>query len=1083
MQESSVQTTTPVRSAPGFGHAKRVLDGIQFSKPLPAGFDPLRATREELQSYGLPHRTTDTPGQEAAWVELLSKIRDAELVTTRLEVHPSGTVTDEATGNVEAGTYTGKNWAGAVVHNSESSTGGIREVTIQATWDTPNPAPGKDDGTSKAWYSSTWVGIDGFTGPDAKAHNTNLDVVACGTGHDVFKNNGDISRDIYAWVQWYPASAQLIDFKVSAGDRVTCRLSTQPDTTQFHETADNSITTCYVTMYNETKNTYTSFTIAAERGTYLRGDSVEWIVEDARDPLPEANFGSVEFEQCWARVGDKYVDLRDARPVASTCSDGTVCTAIIEDPETLLVAYDGKTLCFSVLPGEIIRPGQDIYIYSTEQIGSSQGAVTVLRDGKEFDINPTEEHWHNAIRVTTQALPPGTYNLVVNELLSHDNRSKDSDSEDTTIHRLNDYYLVIPFTVPPDDLPTVNSRDLRVAHVVKSAADESDSSGSDTVRTVRLIHRKTGEVHDMIFGQDGKELDLESARSDLKSRRPAGFGPSARIHGDLWSHLGSIPSGESKRSVDIVVWPQMREVLIGYDKRRETPQAVRDARQRVLDSKGGIEDEIQRLGGQVTWSPPGLPFIQATIPASKVSELAKLDDVGGVFFDDKTAVLNLTNSMAISNACAAVDEEGNASTLGSGGSGVNVAVYEKGPRNTKNLVFEGRYTADPAPSSHARLTSAIIKNCEGGHLRGFAPSCSLYSANADERQALVWAVCDNSCTVVSQSFTRGCEQKDSRKGQLSLEDIVKDYMTTQLPFPTIVHAAGNLPSWYVHHIGYNTLTVGNHDDSAMGMSGSSTWGNPVTPYGDRELPELCANGTAVAANGQLGSGTSMAAPAVAGVAALLQSANTDLQMWPEACRAILMASANRNVVGGTWWGDVAAGIDGKAGAGALDARAACAIAVAPVPSGSAPPPSPMGWDADTMDDSCFTTSNVADLDYVVSVPAANVATTSTTQVSTASTTAFVVKVALAWDSSIQSDDDHPTASVLDWDLNIVVMNSNGDIVCWSCSFDNSYEVVEFYAQPGVLYTIRIVRARWSSTPTWFGIAWTVTEKPWLLRRP
>jgi len=281
--------------------------------------------------------------------------------------------------------------------------------------------------------------------------------------------------------------------------------------------------------------------------------------------------------------------------------------------------------------------------------------------------------------------------------------------------------------------------------------------------------------------------------------------------------------------------------------------------------------------------------------------------------------------------------------------------------------------------------------------------------------------------------------------------------------------------------------VGNHDDSAMGMSGSSTWGNPVTQHGDRELPELCANGTAVAANGQLSSGTSMAAPAVAGVAALLQSANAELKMFPEACRAILMASANRNVVGGTWWGDVAAGIDGKAGAGALDARAACAIAVAPVspyhvPPHHVPPPSPMGWCADMMDSSCFTTSNVADLAYVVSVPSAKVAATSTTQVSTASTTAFVVKAALAWNSHVHSDDKGGIASELDWDLNIVVMDSDGNIVGWSCSFDNSYEVVEFYAQPGALYTIRIVRARWSSTPTWFGIAWTVFEKPWLLRR-
>ena len=108
----------------------------------------------------------------------------------------------------------------------------------------------------------------------------------------------------------------------------------------------------------------------------------------------------------------------------------------------------------------------------------------------------------------------------------------------------------------------------------------------------------------------------------------------------------------------------------------------------------------------------------------------------------------------------------------------------------------------------------------------------------------------------------------------------------------------------MNHKGFNTLAIGNHDDTAGAMSGDSVFRNPTSTHGDRELPELAANGTGVSANGQTMSGTSFAAPATAGVTALLQDVDSVLCSWPEGCRAILMASAGRNVRDSTWWQDV-----------------------------------------------------------------------------------------------------------------------------------------------------------------------------------
>jgi len=55
----------------------------------------------------------------------------------------------------------------------------------------------------------------------------------------------------------------------------------------------------------------------------------------------------------------------------------------------------------------------------------------------------------------------------------------------------------------------------------------------------------------------------------------------------------------------------------------------------------------------------------------------------------------------------------------------------------------------------------------------------------------------------------------------------------------------------------------------------------------------------------------------------------------------------------------------------------------------------------------------------------------------------------------------------------MIYDSEGNLVGYSGSWDNSYEIAEFVGESGETYTIRI---RWWSGEdwTWFGIAWTVT---------
>ena len=122
---------------------------------------------------------------------------------------------------------------------------------------------------------------------------------------------------------------------------------------------------------------------------------------------------------------------------------------------------------------------------------------------------------------------------------------------------------------------------------------------------------------------------------------------------------------------------------------------------------------------------------------------------------------------------------------------------------------------------------------------------------------LDWAIDEKRVSVINQSFHRGAEIYDG----MSFDDIYKDWKVLQYPWPTIVHAAGNwcasgttcyefgndVTDEYVNHKGYNTISVGNHNDTAGAMSASSVFKNPSSIHGDRELPEISGNGTNVTA--------------------------------------------------------------------------------------------------------------------------------------------------------------------------------------------------------------------------------------------
>lgn len=134
---------------------------------------------------------------------------------------------------------------------------------------------------------------------------------------------------------------------------------------------------------------------------------------------------------------------------------------------------------------------------------------------------------------------------------------------------------------------------------------------------------------------------------------------------------------------------------------------------------------------------------------------------------------------------------------------------------------------------------------------------------------------------------------------------------------TFVDAAGNCLDGNCKvgspAMGYNVIAVGAFDDNNSGsnwtddiMASWSSYIDPSSTYMDREKPELVAPGVKIETTKDTWpwitdppgvDGTSFAAPHVSGATNLLMQRKPTLQTWPEAVKAILMASAIHNIEG------------------------------------------------------------------------------------------------------------------------------------------------------------------------------------------
>jgi Subtilase family len=713
-------------------------------------------------------------------------------------------------------------------------------------------------------------------------------------------------------------------------------------------------------------------------------------------------------------------------------------------------------LSTNLTPNEIVFSTASILIESRYPLDpdTAQGGLVIqgIRGRVRLSRGGRVATWSSEI-----GLPPGHHTLIVDGLVAKGHR-----------RRLGDR-MEIPFFVT--DSKASVSRTLRVESIARLRVNDvgterlpADRRPSGRfIEIMKAAHRKTGVPARLAYDQSGRKIDADAVLERIVKNRARRFG---KLHEALHARVQKL--GASAR-ISVAVWLRCAEALAPTEKKQhgETRTPPRQALSRgkaiaevVRDFAPKLEKEYRVRGHRAD---PSAPIVYASLTREQVQAIAARPEVAGMFFHETTGIDDLSDSIAIANS-------DDVHTLGYKGSGVKVAIWENAPDVTTNLSITARYKSSGLTSSdHARHTHGIVKNIEANKPHGHAPSCSLHSANTKDLDAFRWAAKDKGCTVISQSFHRSSEPES---GSMSFDDIYKDWLVLQWPYPTVCQAAGNY--WngdydeidppedeYVNHKGYNSLGVGNHNDTAGAMSGDSVFRNPSSSHADRELPEIAANGTGVTTVGLTMSGTSMASPAAAGCAALIQSVDGTLKSWPEGGRAILLAGAKRNIAGQTWWQDVVANVDASDGSGAVDALEAVNIAKQRRSRNATA--TGRGWDVGTLRSSDI---------------GANKRTTFSHSIKLGNSlfSPRHVKVALAWDSKITMFPfgiELPIASTLTVDLDLQIFDSRGIQVGYSGSWDNSYEIAEFDGQRGEMYTIKI--RRWSGTDdVWYGIAWTVT---------
>jgi hypothetical protein len=462
--------------------------------------------------------------------------------------------------------------------------------------------------------------------------------------------------------------------------------------------------------------------------------------------------------------------------------------------------------------------------------------------------------------------------------------------------------------------------------------------------------------------------------------------------------------------------------------------------------------------------------VAATLTRAEIEKIANHPLVGEVYLLEDESAPAADIATATSRFFAAWQQ-------GLHGNGMRIAIVEgeNGGTNINAtaascLNIIARMNASYPDRDHISRVAAVA-SCNNSTLPGAARGANILDGGFDTSNnpgqaftdALVWAVQTQTVDVVNVSWSTWPTDNPTST-QLQFADRVADHWARAL-WKTVVVAAGNSTSAHNTTVsspgkGFNVLTVGNINDSNTARwSDDEIWSTSsfINPATGVEKPEVAAPGTLINTvvgcpnppNEHFCTGTSFAAPQVAGLAALMMQRHNDLRQWPSAVKAIIMASAVHNVEGDRRLSD-------RDGAGSIDA--ALAVSTASIRDTGTTCTQPCWWG---IEPASAPAPNGGHIDRFISV-----------------TRGERIRIVSSWLSVAAGPSTNYGADALaiNYNLHIYLPSHNPS---WdppyvsSASATSNSEIVEFVAPETGNYRIRIYRL--SNDPdntNRLGIAWT-----------
>jgi len=564
----------------------------------------------------------------------------------------------------------------------------------------------------------------------------------------------------------------------------------------------------------------------------------------------------------------------------------------------------------------------------------------------------------------------------------------------------------------------------------------------------KVSNTSTGELYYISLDTDGAEADTKAMLADEEEAYRQKYG---NLEAALFDEMAS---ASADKPIDVIIRlrmppydPPQRPDSSKSLTEKDVDALLQQADQKLAEAVAAVTKPalsvLQEMGFKGV-ADEYTPVIYASLKPGEIGKVQYLEGIDRIY---SSPVFETTVDIARQVVHADV-----VNTRGMTGSGEKVAEIEVGGQiNTSNpkLANVTQDTTYSCLKDHAAAVAGIIRSSGSGTvLDGIAPDASLWiggscGGNASEIQDRSTAAADWGALVLNYSLGY-----PSCAGMTALDNYLDGLVSNR--WRSVVVAAGNRGNSdqcvTSPALAYNVIAVGASDDknttawSDDSVASYSSWKNPTSTHNDREEPDVMAPGTNIRSTtnaspwvGEVGSGTSYAAPVVTGVIALLIQRNPTLGLAPPVVRAILMATAAHNIEGDAHLSD-------KDGAGEVVAD--WADDVAQRISGS------QSWSYMN-----YNLNSASPQDWTLSLNAGK-----------------PTRIVIAWDNDPDADSylNQPGG-----DVDMQVLDPSGTVVASSASFDNTYEIVYFTPAATGQYKLRVIRSRWDQQTQL--LAWAVFQ--------